>query len=105
MTTRRVGGEGAGHTPTARFEAVSTRNRQEAGAHAHDGTTNGQICPVPASFLARLLVSFAGLSALLLTIAAVGLAVEALAGVGGLWLLAGIFVVVLMAAMRKEGAL
>lgn len=53
----------------------------------------------------RYIVSFIGLAIFLLVIAAVGLAVELLAGIGALALVAGVFVVVLLAAMRSEGLL
>ena len=51
----------------------------------------------------RYIVSFIGLAIFLLVIAAVGLVVELLAGVGALALAAGVFVVALMVAARAEG--
>lgn len=45
------------------------------------------------------------LSGLLVTIAAVGLAVEYLAGTGGLAIFAALFVVCLMVLAREEGLL
>ena len=54
---------------------------------------------------ADYVLTFAGVVAFMLTIAAVGLVVELLAGIGGLAIVAGVFVVVLMCAMRHEGVL
>lgn len=53
----------------------------------------------------RFILTAAGVATFLCLIAAVGLVVEMLAGVGGLWVLAGVFVVVLLVAMRAEGLL
>jgi len=56
-----------------------------------------------AKFAARSAFAFAALSGLLLVIAAAGLAVEYLAGIGGLAVFAALFVVCLMVLAREEG--
>lgn len=53
----------------------------------------------------RYLSSATACVAFMLMLAAVGLAVEYLAGIGGLAVLAGVFVVVLLVAVRSEGLL
>ena len=58
---------------------------------------------VLASFLARLTLTATGVAVFLVALAAVGLVVELLAGVGALALAAGVFVVALMVAARAEG--
>lgn len=55
--------------------------------------------------VARTGLAFAVLSGLLLVIAAAGLAVEHLAGIGGLAIFGGVFVVCLMVLAREEGLL
>ena len=58
-----------------------------------------------ARFAGRTMLAAVGLGGLLLVIAAAGLAVEYLAGIGGLAIFAALFVVCLMVLAREEGLL
>ncbi len=98
----------AGASPgKSRRRAAPSQTSHDQSIGVCDCRPNPADCNVLASrrSLARYALTFAACAAFLLTIAAVGLAVEWLAGVGGLWVLAGVFVVVVMAAMRHEGVL
>lgn len=53
----------------------------------------------------RFILTAAGVATFLCLIAAVGLVIELLAGIGGLWVLAGVFVVVVCVLARSEGLL
>lgn len=80
-----------------------TGRRQDGIAHY---ATDDGICPVSNGARASdYPVAFLALAAFLALIAATGLLVELLAGIGALALLAGAFVVVLMVLAREEGLL
>lgn len=107
MPEKIPGSGDATNAPTARAAGVDPRSRQATKAHAVNNSSGIASHNVSASrrFLRDSAFTSAACAAFLLAIAAVGLAVELLAGVGGLWVLAGVFVVVVMAAMRHEGVL
>ena len=103
MPEKIPGSGDAWNAPTARAAGVDPDNSHEAKAHAFKVSTESAKRGVLASYLARYTLTFTGLALFLCLIAATGLVVELLAGIGGLWIMAGVFVVVLMAAMRAEG--
>ena len=103
MSRERRGSGDVTSAATAPVTQVFPGNHHEAKAHSAQDSTKRQVRSVTGTYLARYAFTFAALAAFLCLIAAVGLVVELLAGVGALALAAGVFVVALMVAARAEG--